>query len=322
MSQFLRESFRQYKDRMRADRRFETDCKRIRQILERAKLSSDKLYILILSPMIEVAWVDGRIGRYEQDAILHAADIYGIFHDEGNFFVLMDRLSSRPNIKDYESWWKSVDDGLRYLPLPDTAALASHLLEQTKYIAGLGQKQLFGLWRGHNAGPDEVEVLKEAEKRIKALERRSASKESSDKESEELLKLVPLVKVAWADGRITKKERKLIFDSFFDLGIRPTNENIQRVLSWLKLSPSSDFLTKSIHRLKERFEALSEDERAHEKYSLISHCTLVAEASGGTSDFPAGGKRICEEEIVAVKRIASILNGAFDRGKKPKGGKK
>ncbi|MBK6751366.1 MAG: hypothetical protein IPG67_15555 [Acidobacteria bacterium] len=211
---------------------------------------------------------------------------------------------------------------MKTLALPETAAIASHLLEQTKYIAGFGQKQIFGLWRGHNAGPGEVEVLKSAEKRIRALEQSSANAEGEDGDSVELLKLVPLVEVAWADGHITKKERKLIFDSFFDLGIRPTNDNIQRLLSWLKLSPNGDFVHKSLERLKERFESLSEDERAEEKYSLISQCTLVAEASGGSSQFPAGGARICYEEIVAVKRIAAILNGAFDRGGKPKGGRK
>lgn len=321
MSQFLLESFRQYKERMRADRRFDTDCKRIREILEHSNLDNDELFIQILTPMIEVSWVDGRIGRYEQDAILHAGDRYGLFGKEANFFVVMDRLSTRPTAKDHERWWDEINSELRVLPLPETAAIASHLLEQTKYIAGLGQKQLFGLWRGHNAGPDEVLVLKGAEKRIKALEQRSAANDNNDLESDQLLKLVPLVEVAWADGRISKRERKLILDSFFDLGIRPTNDNIQRLLSWLKVSPSGDFLTRSLARLKKRFESLSEDDRANEKYSLISQCTLVAEASGGTSDFEGGGARICDEEIIAVKRIASILNGALDRGKTLKGGK-
>lgn len=320
MSQFLLESYRQYKERMRADRRFETDCQRIRQLLEHSTLDSNELFILLLTPLIEVSWVDGRIGRYEQDAILRAADTYGILSKEANFFVLMDRLSTRPHAKEYETWWKDIGDRLKTLALPETAAIASHLLEQTKYIAGLGQKQIFGLWRGHNAGPSEVEVLKRAERRIRSLEQLSANAEREDDDTEELLKLVPLVEVAWADGHITKKERKLIFDSFFDLGIRPTNDNIQRLLSWLKLSPNGDFVQRSLERLKERFESLSEDERAEEKYSLISQCTLVAEASGGSSSFHGGGSRICYEEIVAVKRIAAILNGAFDRGNKPKGG--
>ncbi|MBK6751367.1 MAG: hypothetical protein IPG67_15560 [Acidobacteria bacterium] len=75
MSQFLLESFRQYKERMRADRRFETDCKRIRQLLEHSELSSNELFILLLTPLIEISWVDGRIGRYEQDAILRRRQI-------------------------------------------------------------------------------------------------------------------------------------------------------------------------------------------------------------------------------------------------------
>lgn len=322
MSQFLLESFRQYNERKKADRQFVSDCKRIKQLLEPTPLNCDDVYFLLLTPLIEVSWVDGRIGRYEQDAILRAAERYRILSNEENFFVLMERLSTRPHAKHYEAWWNELGERLDALALPELAALASHLFEQTKYIAGLGQKQLFGLWRGHHAGADEIEVLQQAEMRIRSLEQRLAKNGVKPSESDEMLKLVPLVDVAWADGRVTKKERKLIFDSFFDLGIRPTSENIQRLLSWLNLSPNGEFVRKSIERLKDRLEALPEDKRAAEKYGLISLCTLVAEASGGTKDFLAGGSRICDEEIVAVKRIAAILNGAIDRGGEPKRGKK
>ena len=143
MSQFLLKSLAHYKERLRQTRRFETDCLRVRELLEIAQLDDDDIFILLLTPLIEIAWVDGRIGRYEQDAILHAADRYGLLRKEANFFILMDRLSSRPNPKDYENWWEQISGRFRLVTLPETAAIASHLLEQSKHIAGLGQKQLF-----------------------------------------------------------------------------------------------------------------------------------------------------------------------------------
>ena len=312
MSQFLLESLRRYKERVRADRRFQTDLTRVRRLAEHSRIASDEFFLCLLTPLIEVSWVDGSIGRYEQDAILRAGDRYGLFTKDENFYVLMERLSARPTAGEYGALWSEIFERLRTVRLPATAAIASHLLEQTKYVAGLGQKQVVGFWRGHQAGPDELEALRSTEQRLGDLEINS-SYSGTGGSSDDLLKLVPHVNVAWADGRITKRERRLIFDSFFELGIKPTDDNIQHLLSWLKLTPSSDFMQRAFQRLRERFESLPADESANEKYSLISHCTLVAEASGGTSDYVAGGARICDEEIVAVKRIAAILNGAMYR---------
>ena len=105
----------------------------------------------------------------------------------------------------------------------------------------------------------------------------------------------------------------MIFDSMFDLGIDPNDENLSQLLGWLELSPSEEFFQESLEKLRAGLETLSGDERANEKYSLISQCTLIAEASGGNSNSPSGGPRICDEEITAVKQIARILNGAIEK---------
>ena len=320
MNEFLRKGIEEYKKRIAASERFDVDCARIKQLVESSGLASDEFFILLLSPLIEVAWVDGRLGRYEQDAILKAAGKYDLLSDEQNFVILMDRMTTRPISTEIEGWWDQIAKPLRTLPLSVTAAISSHLLEQARYIAGLGQKAIFGLWRGHSAGADENEAISVTKKRLNEIE--SSATGRSGELADDHLKLLPLVDVAWADGRITKRERKLIFDSFFDLGIKPTNDNIQRLLSWLKLNPKQDFVQASLQKLRQKFESMPPDERAKEKYSLISQCTLIAEASGGTKQFPAGGNRICDDEIVAVKKIASILNGALenDKPRRAKGG--
>lgn len=144
MSQFLLESLRRYKERVRADRRFQTDLTRVRRLAEHSRIASDEFFLCLLTPLIEVSWVDGSIGRYEQDAILRAGDRYGLFTKDENFYVLMERLSARPTAGEYGALWSEIFERLRTVRLPATAAIASHLLEQTKYVAGLGQKQVVG----------------------------------------------------------------------------------------------------------------------------------------------------------------------------------
>ena len=127
--------------------------------------------------------------------------------------------------------------------------------------------------------------------------------------------MLPLIKVAWADGRITKRERQLIFDSLFDLGVEPTNDNLQLLLKWLELKPEDEFFEASMAKLRTGLEKLGPDARSDKKYSLLSRCTLVAEASGGDTTDASGGTKICREEVETVKHIARLLSRAIERNR-------
>ena len=317
MDNFLMQGVEAYRNQMARERKFVGYARRIRSLLRATERTSDEAFLLMLTPMIEVAWVDGRVGRAEQNAILKTAEIYGLLHDDGNFLELMTRLSSRPHATLIEKLWNDIADQFSGLPLGMTAAISSLMLAQTRYLADLGQKQIFGLWRGHSSGRDEEIIFEETEKRLSRFETKESQTRSNFQKNSiaDHLKMLPLVKVAWADGRITKRERQNIFDSLFDLGVDPSNENLNQLLHWLKLSPKEEFFQESLEKLREGLETLDDDERAREKYSLISQCTLVAEVSGGDSGSPSGGPRICDEEITAVKQIARILNGAIERSR-------
>lgn len=315
MNDFLRHGITEYRNQYRREQQFNGYARRIRNLLQLSGPRTDDDYLLMLTPMIEVAWVDGKIGRPEQNAILKAAESYGLLRDDATFVQILERLSTRPLSTTIEHWWSSIADMLYVLPVGQIAAISSLMLAQTRYVAGLGQKQIFGQWRGHSSGKDEEIKLEETKKRLSSLEtNRSEPIHKVEKgNATDHLKLAALVKVAWADGRITKRERQLIFDSLFDLGIDPNNENLDQLLHWLELSPKEDFFRESLEKLKAGLDTLDADQRAKEKYSLISQCTLLAEVSGGDSNSPGGGARICDEEITAVKQIAKILNGAITR---------
>ena len=312
MDNFLMQGIEAYRNQTARERKFVGYARRIRSLMQTAGRKSDEAFLLMLTPMIEVAWVDGRVGRVEQNAILKTAEIYGLLRDDVNFVEIMTRLTSRPHATMIEKLWDKIADQISGLPLGMTAAISSLMLAQTRYVADLGQKQIFGLWRGHSSGRDEEINFQETEKRLSRFETKESQPSSGLRKNRiaDHLKMLPLVKVAWADGRITKRERQMIFDSLFDLGVEPNNDNLNQLLHWLELSPQEEFFKESLEKLRAGLETLDDDERAKEKYSLISQCTLVAEVSGGDPSFPAGGRRICDEEITAVKQIARILNGA------------
>lgn len=312
MNNFLMQGIAEYRKQAKKEQQFSGYARRIVSLLKVNCKTTHESFMLMLTPLIEVAWVDGRIGRPEQNAILKTADLYGLLDDDANFIEIMERLSIRPHVSTIEHWWNGISELLAGLPIGQTAAISSLMLEQTRYVADLGQKQIFGMWRGYSRGESEQEKLNETERRFARLESKQTGETSTAEVSlDSPLKLLPLVKVAWADGRITKRERQMIFDSLFDLGVDPSDENLTQLLGWLEISPKDEFFQESLRKLKEGLDAMPADERANEKYSLISQCTLIAEASGGNQKYPSGGARICDEEITAVKQIARILNGAI-----------
>ncbi len=321
MNKFLMEGIAEYRLQKRLEADFETDTARILELIRNEDRPSNSVLTLMLTPLIEMAWIDGRVGRAEQNAILKAAEIYGLLENDIDFLEIMDRLTTRPTSAEIEGWWDDIYTLLAFLPLSNTISASSLLLEQTRYVARLGQKRVYGLWRGYDIGDDERSKIEETEERIARLQSAVQGTALFDREFNgpgdfnDIIKLLPLIKVAWADGRITKRERRIIFDSLIDLGIEPTDENLEQLMKWLELSPDDEFITASLQKLRQEFELLDDDRRADEKYGLISKCTMVAEASGGNSASPSGGHRICAEEIAAVKHIARLLAGAVDRSR-------
>ena len=139
----------------------------------------------------------------------------------------------------------------------------------------------------------------------------AAEKAAADSNGfDELLALVPLVKTAWAEGRVTRRERHIIFETARRRGVKPGSAAYRRLSEWLELHPTDEFYDSALSVLRSRWLRLGGEEKERRRFALLDDCTRVAEASGGSRNFPAGGAKICDEEIAAVKRIARKLNGA------------
>ncbi len=297
----------EYKKRKEAESNFTAHTARIKELLEFDKLDGEHHALSAITPLISIAWTDGRVGRSEQDAILRVAEIYGVLGSEADYYSLMESLVTRPHRKTIEKGWDELATRCRELNPAEATALASHLYQQTKYVGELSEKYTFGLWRGYRLGRDEKEHLADTERRIADLVPDPRTSWSAD----ELTGLVPLIKVAWADGQITRPERQMIFDSLSEMNIPGSEENLRTLAEWLELRPDEQFFAAALQTLRDEMGDGDRDAAADRKYDIISRCTLVAEASGGNAGFSGSGVRICDEEIKTVKQIARILNGAM-----------
>ncbi len=276
--------------------------------------------LILLAPLIETAWADGGIKAREMDAIFWVAETYGFDQDEESYGGLIDSMMTKATPAQSETLWQKFHEVMRHLPLNERESLGFCLMMQARFVAEKSSNNSISYLRGDLVAPAETEVLQkilgELEKLRQNLEETIMQNQTIEEncvgkltanELNELLPLVPLVKVAWAEGRITKREREFIFRKAQNLGIAPGTNSFQRLSDWLELHPTDEFYLESLELLRENLTKLPEEERGLLHLDLISDCVNIAEASGGTRRYEAGGPRVCEEEFAAVKRIADKI---------------
>ena len=315
MQSLVKSGLDEYQKRKLAKSEFGEHTSRIKQILDLGNAERSHIALTVLTPLISIAWTDGKVGRNEQDAIVSVADEYGIFENEEVYLTLMERLRTRPHRELIQKLWAELATHCEDLDAANCTAFASHLYQQTKYIGELSEEHTFGGWRTYRAGAGEKDHLADTQRRISGLILKDTDKRASD----ELRKVVPLIEVAWADGRITRRERQMIFDSLVEMNIPGSEENLRTLAEWLELRPDDAFFANALRDIRNDLAAAGPEAGPEQKYDIISRCTLIAEASGGEIGFAGGGAQICDEEIQTVKQIARILNGAMSGENKQQG---
>jgi hypothetical protein len=125
-----------------------------------------------------------------------------------------------------------------------------------------------------------------------------------------VLKLLPLVYVAWADGRIEPaQKRRLIYlaHNYFEIG-----EHGERLLErWIAERPSKEYIREGLHDIL--LLAYAPDDWAFdtdELQGLLAHAEAIARTSAAAMDAPTA---IDEEEEQALAHIAREL--CIDDGK-------
>jgi len=119
-----------------------------------------------------------------------------------------------------------------------------------------------------------------------------------------VIHLLPIVRVAWAEGKITKPERDLILEAAVPRGVVPGTPAYEILTGWLTRRPTEEFFDKSMRIIEAILTVLPEEEMAKGKRDLLSYCTRVAEASGGILGL---GNKIDRKERALLEQIAESM---------------
>jgi hypothetical protein len=120
------------------------------------------------------------------------------------------------------------------------------------------------------------------------------------------LSLVPLVEVAWADGKLDASERRAIEERLGGMGIAAGSPARELLEGWLTRRPEPKLLTAWTHLVQGLCESMSAADAATLKQGLIERARAVAGASGG---FLGVGSKISAAEDAMIKQ----LEAAFPR---------
>jgi uncharacterized tellurite resistance protein B-like protein len=118
-------------------------------------------------------------------------------------------------------------------------------------------------------------------------------------DSARVLDLLPLVHVAWADGKVDRRERAAVLAVVDHRGIGKDSDACLLIEALLEQRPSETFMAESfalVHELAAK--------RANDGKSLVALCVDVAQASGGLLGF---GNRVDDAEYELIQRIADAF---------------
>jgi hypothetical protein len=158
-------------------------------------------------------------------------------------------------------------------------------------------------------------LLKKLRETHEFMERRQALKEAINLDEDEvidaLLKLdvkpetvaalsvVPLVQVAWADGKIQPEERQAILEAAEERGIvigTPCHDLLE---SWLAARPGPELMSTWKRYAKELHDNLDPAANDELKFRLIDRARAIAQASGGIM----GILKVSKEEEAVINEL-------------------
>jgi hypothetical protein len=114
------------------------------------------------------------------------------------------------------------------------------------------------------------------------------------------LSLVPLVEVAWADGRLDTKEQSALLAAAEQTGLSKGSASYQLLDGWLKERPSPELLTAWKAYVATLSRALNVQDKEALKQDLLRRARAVAEAAGG---FLGLGKKISSAEQAVLTEL-------------------
>jgi tellurite resistance protein len=119
------------------------------------------------------------------------------------------------------------------------------------------------------------------------------------------LSLVPLVAVAWADGRIDDKERSAVLSRAEELGLSKQDVSYQLLEGWLAEQPMPELLASWKDYIGALSVTLSHEAKHALKLQLLGRAAVIAEATGGRLGI---GQKISRAEKAVLEELERALS--------------
>ncbi len=119
--------------------------------------------------------------------------------------------------------------------------------------------------------------------------------------------LAPLVQVAWAEGKVTDKERETVLRLAAGRGVEKGSPAEGQLLVWLDRRPDDAVFQAAIEVIKAGLSHLPSNEREERIASIVQGCREVSEASGGIAKALGVGSGVSTEE----QSVLDVISGAL-----------
>jgi len=120
--------------------------------------------------------------------------------------------------------------------------------------------------------------------------------------------LAPLVQVAWAEGKVSDRERETVLRIAAARGVEAGSPAHAKLLEWLRERPSDTMFDAALAVIKVGLSVLPPAEREERVRRIVQACREVAEASGGGLARVLGlGSGIQKEEESLLDTITTTL---------------
>lgn len=117
------------------------------------------------------------------------------------------------------------------------------------------------------------------------------------------LSLVPLVQVAWADGRIQEAEREALLEAAGAAGIDAESDAFELLTGWLDEQPSPQMLEAWEEYVRALLTSCSDGSRDALRAVTLGRAESVAQAAGGV----LGIGKIAASERAVLDRLAAVF---------------
>jgi hypothetical protein len=119
----------------------------------------------------------------------------------------------------------------------------------------------------------------------------------------DLLPLVPLIQVAWAEGGVSDAERQLIIKLARSRGIAQGSAADRQLTAWLATAPDAQVFTRSTRLIRAMLTSGTSAGAGLDPDALVNYCEEIAAASGGI----LGMRKVSAEERALLSQIATAL---------------